>query len=137
VAKLEDQLRNLRIQLDRRREKRQELIDLQMKLIENEAEGLGFFVPPGGPGPVNDLTGTAPPTWYRSEEGSAVPPPNRPPGSSPVPPPPSGGPGRERGPTPPPGNRQPSGPVDSLLGPVNAPIPYPPSAGAATEVPKV
>jgi hypothetical protein len=36
-------LANLERQLDRRREKKQEIIDLQMKVALNEADGLGFY----------------------------------------------------------------------------------------------
>ena len=36
-------MQKLRAQLDRRREKKQEIIELQLKLAVNEADGLGFF----------------------------------------------------------------------------------------------
>lgn len=49
LAKIEQRLAKLRSQLDRRRENRQEIVDLQMKVILNDAEGLGFFsTSPGG-----------------------------------------------------------------------------------------
>jgi hypothetical protein len=48
LAPLEERVRNLRAQLDRRREKKQEIIDLQIKVAVNEADGLGFFSPPAG-----------------------------------------------------------------------------------------
>jgi hypothetical protein len=43
-------LQKLQAQLDRRREKKQEIIDLQVKLAVNEAEGLGFFSQSSGRG---------------------------------------------------------------------------------------
>jgi hypothetical protein len=42
LAKLEERLRKLRTQLDRRRKAKSEIIDLQLKVLINEAEGLGF-----------------------------------------------------------------------------------------------
>lgn len=43
VGDLEQRLQKLKAQLERRREKKQEIIDLQMKIAKNEAEGLGFY----------------------------------------------------------------------------------------------
>jgi general secretion pathway protein G len=48
MDKIEERLSRLRDQLSRRQEKKQEIIDLQLKVIENEAVGLGFFSAPGG-----------------------------------------------------------------------------------------
>jgi hypothetical protein len=66
VADIVGQVKKLREQLDRRRQKREELIDLQMKLIENESEGMGFFSSPTAAGPI------PPPTydWF----GRPIPP---------------------------------------------------------------
>jgi hypothetical protein len=135
IDKLEEQVRNLRAQLGRRREKRQELIDLQMKLIENEIEGLGFFVAPPGPQsnppamrdwygrviPPEGPQAMNPPAtrdwigrWINppsDSRGQSLPPQN----GAPIPQPQA-----------PPQNRQPIGPDDALLGPVNPPVPYPP-----------
>jgi hypothetical protein len=43
LARIEERVKNLRSQLTKRQEKKQELIDLQIKVVENEADGLGFF----------------------------------------------------------------------------------------------
>jgi hypothetical protein len=40
---LEKRLANLREQLDRRKTKKSEIVELQMKVLLNEADGLGFF----------------------------------------------------------------------------------------------
>jgi hypothetical protein len=58
VASIEERVRNLKTQLERRRQKRGELIDLQIKLAENDAEGLDFFWQPAAPA-RNDLRGPA------------------------------------------------------------------------------
>jgi hypothetical protein len=39
---LEERLKKLRTQLDRRREAKAEIIQLQLKVLTNEVEGLGF-----------------------------------------------------------------------------------------------
>ena len=43
-------LDKLRAQLDRRRQRKQEIIDLQVKVAVNEADGLGFYSRPAGGG---------------------------------------------------------------------------------------
>jgi hypothetical protein len=43
LKQIEDRLAKLRELLDRRRTKKQEIIELQMKVAQNEAEGLGFY----------------------------------------------------------------------------------------------
>ncbi len=48
MADIEARLDKLRSQLDRRREKKQDIVDLQVKVAINAAEGLGF------PGQPND-----------------------------------------------------------------------------------
>jgi hypothetical protein len=49
LKKVEDRVKKLRAQLDKRSSKKQEIIDLQVKVLENEADGLGFFNnDPGG-----------------------------------------------------------------------------------------
>ena len=52
LGKIEERLKNLRALMQKRKAKQREIIDLQMKVLENEADGLGFFnnSPPGGPG---------------------------------------------------------------------------------------
>lgn len=58
LQKVEAQVKLLRSQLDKRAGKKQEIIDLQIKLLENEADGLGFFgSPPGLPGMVPGMMG--------------------------------------------------------------------------------
>jgi len=52
LAQLEKRLANLREQLDRRKAKKQDIVDLQMKVLLNEADGLGFF---SGDSKNNDL----------------------------------------------------------------------------------
>jgi murein L,D-transpeptidase YcbB/YkuD len=43
LASIEERLNKLRAQLDRRRAKKQEIVDLQVKVVINDAEGLGFY----------------------------------------------------------------------------------------------
>jgi hypothetical protein len=75
LESIETRLQKLHAQLDRRRAKKQEIIDLQVKMSVNEADGLGFYSQPEGPvfnfaapppgnvfrkGPFRDETITAP-----------------------------------------------------------------------------
>ena len=51
LAKIEERVKKLHALLEKRAAKKQEIIDLQIKVLENEADGLGFFndaLPPGG-----------------------------------------------------------------------------------------
>jgi hypothetical protein len=48
LTKLDERVKKLRGQLDRRRKAKEDIIQLQIKVLVNEAEGLGF----GGPRPV-------------------------------------------------------------------------------------
>jgi hypothetical protein len=45
---VQQRLANLQAQLERRRAKKQEIVDLQMKVALNEADGLGFYSQPKG-----------------------------------------------------------------------------------------
>jgi hypothetical protein len=45
---VQQRLANLQAQLERRRAKKQEIVDLQMKVALNEADGLGFYSAPKG-----------------------------------------------------------------------------------------
>jgi hypothetical protein len=45
LAQVEQQLKNLRSVLDRRRQAKSEIIQLEVKVLTNEAAGLGFSVP--------------------------------------------------------------------------------------------
>ena len=49
LESIEARLQKLHAQLDRRRAKKQEIIDLQVKMSANEADGLGFYSQPEGP----------------------------------------------------------------------------------------
>jgi hypothetical protein len=48
LAEVEERVTKLRSTLQRRREKKRDILDLQMEVLLNEADGLGFF---GGEGP--------------------------------------------------------------------------------------
>jgi hypothetical protein len=50
LAKVEERVNRLRALLEKRKSKKQEIIDLQMKVLENEADGLGFFNSAHAPG---------------------------------------------------------------------------------------
>jgi hypothetical protein len=54
IEKVEKRVEKLRSLLDKRASKKQEIIDLQLKVVENDAEGLGFFSSgaPMGSGPM-------------------------------------------------------------------------------------
>jgi hypothetical protein len=56
---VQQRLANLQAQLERRRAKKQEIVDLQMKVALNEADGLGFYSAPKG----DVLTFGAPQEW--------------------------------------------------------------------------
>ncbi|MEX2306357.1 MAG: hypothetical protein WD738_02120 [Pirellulales bacterium] len=80
---IEKRLSKLREQLDRRRTKKQDIIDLQVKVLINEAEGLGFFnnttqssflfTPPGNPFKITGPTFHLPPTHPRVAVPGAAP----------------------------------------------------------------
>jgi hypothetical protein len=68
LAKVEERVKKLRALFDKRAGKKQEIIDLQVKVLENEADGLGFFKP------VDELYIPPTPgigTTYPGERGSA------------------------------------------------------------------
>lgn len=46
LKEIEERLGRLRAQLEKRKTAKREIVDLQLKVIENEAEGLGFFSHP-------------------------------------------------------------------------------------------
>jgi hypothetical protein len=60
LAQVEERLKKLRDLLERRRAKKQEIIDLQTKVALNEAEGLGFYDGDRGPksGGALSISGT-------------------------------------------------------------------------------
>lgn len=47
IAKIETRLKNLRTQLEKRRAAKAKLVELQVQLLINEANGLGFYGQPG------------------------------------------------------------------------------------------
>ncbi|MFO0789860.1 MAG: hypothetical protein U0805_10405 [Pirellulales bacterium] len=52
LKKVEERVKKLRAQYQKRIDKKQEIVDLQLKVLENEADGLGFFnTPVPGPSP--------------------------------------------------------------------------------------
>lgn len=60
LQKVEAQVKTLRSQFDKRASKKQEILDLQMKLLENETEGLGFFGSPSAGFPLAPTTAPEP-----------------------------------------------------------------------------
>jgi hypothetical protein len=57
LSKLEDRVKKLRVQLDRRRRAKDDIIQLQLKVHVNEAEGLGFTSRPRQTGPATTVRG--------------------------------------------------------------------------------
>ena len=51
LAEVEARVKKLRELMERRREKKQEIIELQVEVLRNEADGLGFFSGEGPQGP--------------------------------------------------------------------------------------
>ena len=74
LADVERRLTRLRTLLERRRDKKEDIIDLQVKVLLNEADGLGFFGQPG-PGEVMTFWNTASGSEFQLH---APPPPPRP-----------------------------------------------------------
>jgi hypothetical protein len=52
LAAVEKRVKQLRALLERRREKKEDIINLQIDVLRNEADGLGFFSGDGGQGPM-------------------------------------------------------------------------------------
>jgi hypothetical protein len=52
LAQVEQRTKDLRALMGRRREKKSEIVELQIKVLLNEADGLGFFNESPTPGPV-------------------------------------------------------------------------------------
>ena len=94
LAKVEQRVKQLRELLERRREKKREIVDLQVQVLLNEADGLGFFSEPhpgGGPHDVLQLRtypGTGSP-YAAPLEPPAPPVPGQPPQPGSAAPPPS------------------------------------------------
>jgi hypothetical protein len=57
LGEMEDRLAKLEKQLDRRESKKDEIVDLQVKVLVNQAEGLGFFTDMPGDGPGWNVAG--------------------------------------------------------------------------------
>ena len=62
LARIEERVKKLHALLERREDRKGEIIDLQMKVALNEADGLGFFSQPGGAGP--EYSPTMPPGTF-------------------------------------------------------------------------
>lgn len=72
LQKVESQVQKLRSQFDKRVSKKQEIIELQVKLLENEADGLGVFGLPRIEAPTE--ASLIPPGWSeRSQHGPGTP----------------------------------------------------------------
>ena len=61
---IQERLQKLQAQLERRRAKKDEIIELAMKNALNDADGLGFYSQPAGPGP--DFLLAAPADRYQA-----------------------------------------------------------------------
>lgn len=130
LQKVEAQVKTLRSQFDKRASKKQEILDLQLKLFANETEGLGFFniAQPNGmplmPAPALAPQFTDPGTdWVTSWGAPAV---------GPAPAPTSGGnaggmmaPTRAASPQPRPKDAPTPGAATLRGGPENPPAPAP------------
>ena len=57
ITLIEERVRQLRDRCEQRQQAKQEIIELQLKVLENEAAGLGFF-DPGSPGTPMGLAGS-------------------------------------------------------------------------------
>jgi hypothetical protein len=57
LGEMEDRLAKLEKQLDRRESKKDEIVDLQVKVLVNQAEGLGFFTDTPGDGAGWNVSG--------------------------------------------------------------------------------
>jgi hypothetical protein len=57
LGEMEDRLAKLEKQLDRRESKKDEIVDLQVKVLVNQAEGLGFFTDMPGDGAGWNVSG--------------------------------------------------------------------------------
>jgi hypothetical protein len=66
LDKVEDRVKKLRAQLGKRGDKKEEILDLQFKVLENEADGLGFF---SNPAPQGTLRYGTEPMEDRSRMG--------------------------------------------------------------------
>jgi hypothetical protein len=126
LAQIEERVRKLREQLDRRREKKQEIIDLQLKVALNEADGLGFFNQPAAGVRYQNYTEAVAPAYVVPTQD--VPVYQAAPATARPATPPTGGRGGRGGRNrdrqqPPVGN---SSPLDDLFGPDNQPQPAQP-----------
>jgi hypothetical protein len=78
MTKLEERLTKLRAQLDRRRKAKTDIIQLQVKVLVNEAEGLGFTGQPLRPGGLPRATTRNSFNTPSSTPNPAIPPPAQP-----------------------------------------------------------
>jgi hypothetical protein len=78
LTKLDERLSKLRAQLDRRRKAKTDIIQLQVKVLVNEAEGLGFSGQPLQPGGLPRATTRSAPYAPNTPQVPAIPPAARP-----------------------------------------------------------
>jgi hypothetical protein len=74
LLELKERLNRLTAQLERRRQEKQNIIDLQIQVAVNEAEGLGFVTRPAGPAPFDFFYHHGPvqvPVVIGSDDGEA------------------------------------------------------------------
>lgn len=76
LARVEQRTKDLRTLLDRRRAKKSEIVELQTKVLLNEADGLGFFNESPAPVPFNPLGVRPVPSnaWNATPTNDLVPP---------------------------------------------------------------
>lgn len=73
LAEVEERVKKLHAQLERRREKKSDIIELQIKVLLNEADGLGFFGNEGPAGPWFGGPGGGASTFYAPQQQSGPP----------------------------------------------------------------
>jgi hypothetical protein len=76
LKQVEQRTKDLRALLERRREKKSDIVDLQTKVLLNEADGLGFFNESPAPVPFNPLGVRPVPSnaWNAAPTNDLVPP---------------------------------------------------------------
>ncbi len=71
LAKIEERVKKLHALMEKRNTKKQEIIDLQMKVLEYDANGLGLFSDAGPDGQLNPFRGLPPETVLRGNSPRA------------------------------------------------------------------
>ena len=72
IEKVEQRVEKLRSLLEKRASKKQEIIDLQLKVVENDADGLGFFSSAGPMGSGSRVFGRVPGGMVPGGEGMGM-----------------------------------------------------------------